>query len=161
MEINFIEIFVQIINFLLLFFLLRIFAWKKILFFLDARKERIASQIKEADEALCCAAATREKLDTQLAAIDELTKIKIQEAVAEGRKLTEDIRKKAHQDAQDIITIARESIQYEIAKARDELKEKIVNLTIETAESVIEEKLSEETDKKLVKSFLDKMDSIE
>jgi F0F1-type ATP synthase membrane subunit b/b' len=43
------EILAQILSFFILLFLLRIFAWKKILGLLDQRKEKISSQLSEID----------------------------------------------------------------------------------------------------------------
>ena len=70
------------------------------------------------------------------------------------------MKKKAHQDAQGIIEDARENVKYEITKAAEELKNRIVDLTISAAERVIQEKLTEEQDKILVRDFLEKVDEI-
>ena len=49
-------------------------------------------------------------------------------------------------------------IKQEIAKAREVLKDEIVNLTIMGVENVVGEKLTEEGDKKLVRDFLDNLE---
>lgn len=155
------EIVAQIISFLLVLFLLRAFAWKRLLKFLDDRKERIANEFKQiADTKL---EVTRLKSDFQakLASIDELAAQKIQEAVSEGRKITDEMRKKAHEQAQDIIENAQQNIRYELGKAKEELKDKIVELTISATENIIQEKFTEKDDKKIIQEFLDKVDKIE
>ena len=54
---------------------------------------------------------------------------------------------------------ARENIKVEIARAEERLKNKIVDIAIEAAEKVIEEKLSESGDRKLVEGFINKLSS--
>jgi F-type H+-transporting ATPase subunit b len=152
------EVVAQVISFLLLMFLLRIFAWKRILKLLDDRKERIASEFKRIDEAKEEIVKVKAAYDAQLAKIDETAQAKIQAAVDEGRKIAGDVRQKAHEDAREIIDNAKQNIQEELSKAKEELKERIVDLTMSVAESVIQEKLSQKDDERLVKEFLEKLD---
>ena len=154
------EIVAQIISFLLLFFLLRAFAWKRILNALDERKERIASEFKSLEQAQ--EDALKLKLDYQIkiAAIGEEQKKMIEQALLEGEKLKDELKKDAYIQSQKIIEQAREEIKYELVMAKEELKNKIIDLSIEAAESVIQDKLTEEEDRKIVWDFLDKVDNI-
>ena len=155
------EVVAQVISFLILLFLLRVLAWKKILKLLDDRKEKIAGEFKKIEDTKAEVAGLRADYETKLASIDVIAEKKIEEAVAEGRKITDEVRKEAQLNAQLIINDARESIKYELSRAKEELKIKIVDLTIRATENVIQEKLTEEGDKKLVEQFLDKIDEIE
>ncbi len=154
------EVVAQVISFLILLFLLRVLAWKKILKLLDDRKEKIAGEFKKIEDTKAEVAGLRADYETKLASIDVIAEKKIEEAVAEGRKITDEVRKEAQLNAQLIINDARESIKYELSRAKEELKIKIVDLTIRATENVIQEKLTEEGDKKLVEQFLDKIDEI-
>lgn len=155
------EIFAQVISFLLLLFLLRVFFWKKMLGLLDARKERIAAGIKKIEDSQREVAKLKSDYETKLDEIEITAKARIQEALEQGRKITEEVRKKAHEEAQDIIENSRANIKFELGKAKEELKEQIIDLTIKATESIIQEKLTEEDDKKLVGDFLDRIDEIE
>ena len=146
---------------MLLFFLLRIFAWKKILAILDARKERIASELKSIEDAQAQINQLRAGYDAKLVAADVEARKRIQEGINEGKKLTEELKKSAHLESQRIIEKARSDIKYELVQAREELKEEIVKLTISAAENVIQEKLTEEEDGKIIREFIDKMEAIE
>lgn len=152
------EIIAQIISFLLLFFLLRVFLWKHLLGLIDQRKERIAAEFKRIEDNKLEVSKLKSDYQAKLGAIEDLAKVKIEEAVLEGRKATEEIRKKAHLDAQDIIENARENVKYELLKAKEELRDEIVDLTISTAENLIKDKLTEDDDRKLVKDFLEQLD---
>ena len=91
-------------------------------------------------------------------AIDETTRTKLQEAILEGRKITEQIKKVAQQEAAKILEKAEANIKYELARSRVELKDVIVNLVLETTERVIGERLTPEGDKKIVEEFLKEID---
>jgi len=155
------EVLAQVISFLILFFLLRAFAWKKILKLLDDRKDKIMLEFKRIEEEKRQISDIKADYEAKLSSIDEITNKKIQDALAEGRKITDEIRKDAQLQAQLVINDARENIKYELSRAKEELKEKIVDLTIRAAENVIQEKLTEEGDKKIVEQFLDQIDGIE
>lgn len=154
------EIFAQIISFLILFFLMRIFVWKKVLKLLDDRKERIAHEFKTIEDTKLELSKLKSDYSDKISTIENTAKIKIQEAVEEGKKITEEIRKKAHEESQDIIEDARANIKYELAKAKEELKNQIIDLTIRATEDVVEEKLTEDSDRKLIGDFLENIDDV-
>ena len=154
------EIVAQIIGFLILFTLLRVFAWRKILGFLDKRKEHIALEFKKIEEARADIEKIKLDYDTRLGSIEQDAKHKINEAVNESKVILEDARKSAQVEAQEIIDNAKISIKYELAKARDELKNEIIDLTLKATENLIEEKLTKEGDKKLVRDFLEGVDKL-
>ena len=154
------ELIAQIIGFLILLVLLRAFAWKKILGALDKRKEQIASGFQEIEEAKADIERMRLDYDAKLSSIEQAAKHKIHEAVNESKVILEDARKNAHIQAQEIIDNAKSSIKYELAKAKDDLKNEIIELTIKASENVIKEKLTEKGDRVLVQEFLDGVDKL-
>jgi F-type H+-transporting ATPase subunit b len=154
------EVVAQVVTFLLLLFLLRIFAWKKLLAVLDARKNRIASEFKKIEETKQEVAALRSDYQERLAKIEEIAGQKIEEALAQGKKITEEVRKKALEEAAEIIENAKVNIKYELAAAKEELKAKIVDLTISATQHIIREKLTSEDDNKLVEDFLKDVDQV-
>jgi F-type H+-transporting ATPase subunit b len=155
------EIVAQILGFLILLTLLKVFAWKKVLGFLDKRKENIALESKRIEEVK--ADIERMKLDYngKLDSIEQAAKHKLHEALNESKLILEEARKNAHVQAQDIIDNAKSSIKYELSKAKDELKNEIIDLTIKATENVIKEKLTGEGDRKLVGEFLEGIDKLE
>lgn len=155
------EIIAQIVNFLILLAILRIFLWKRVLALLDQRREKIASEFRKIEDSHAQVALLQAEYEAKLADIESQARKKIQEAIADGRKITDEVRKQAHEEAQAIITNAKANIQHELAQAKEELKDKIIDLTIAAAENVIEDRLTEEEDRRLVKDFLDRMDEID
>jgi F-type H+-transporting ATPase subunit b len=152
------EIVVQIISFLILLFILRIFAWKRILNILDQRKERIASEFSVIENTKAEAARLKSEYEAHLNGLEQESKKRINQAVEEGRRITDEMRKLAYAQSQDIISDARKNIAYEIQKAQEEVKDKIIDLAISAAETVIREKLDGEGDRKIVEEFIDNID---
>lgn len=152
------EIAAQIVNFLLLLLVLRLFFWKRILKLLDERKARIASEFKDLEEAKKEAQGLKAEYDAKLNSIEAIAKVKIQEALDESKIKSIEIIKKANLEAQKTIDAARVDITCEIRKAKEQLKEEIVDLTISAVEGVIKDKLTDVDDKKIVEEFLKEID---
>lgn len=154
------EIVAQILTFFLVLWLLRAFMWKRLLRLLDERKERIAAELKAIEDAKRDVAGIKAAYDGRVAQIEEEAGKRIHEAVAEGAKITEAMRKRAQEEAQDIIESAKAAMKEDLAEAKVELREEIVNITIMAAENVIEEKLTADGDRKIVENFLDGLDKV-
>jgi F-type H+-transporting ATPase subunit b len=152
------ELVAQIASFLILLFLLRKFAWDKILKVLDQRKERLAHELKAIEEEKEHAAKIKAEYEAKMKAVDLQTQKLIQGAEAEARKITEEIRQKAVAEAHKIVEDARTEIQYEI---KEKLRDEIVDIVIKASENIIEEKLNPEQDRKIVEDFLQKIDKLE
>jgi F-type H+-transporting ATPase subunit b len=155
------EIFAQVLSFFLLLFLLRLFAWKKILGLLDQRKEKIRSEFEKIENSKLEISKLKADYEFKMTAIQEQAEVKIKEAVEEGRKINAQMRKQAHEDAQDIIIDARKQVKYEVSKVQEQLKERIVDIALSAASSVIQEKLTEDGDRRIVESFIKEMESAE
>ncbi len=155
------EIVAQIISFLLLFFLLRIFVWKKVLALLDERRAKIAAEFQRIEDVKAELAKIKADYAAQLARIDETAAKKMQEAVIAAKQASEDIRKQAHGEAERIIRSGRESAQFELSKAKEVLKQEIVELVIQTVRGVIGENLNGEQDERMIEEFLQQIEKAE
>lgn len=155
------ELVAQIINFLLLLFLLRVFLWKPILKLLDERKERISSDLKNAADIKNEVEGLKADYQSKLNSIEETARVMIKDAQGEAGKKAEEIKKKAHLEAERLIALARSEIKYEVLKVKDELKDEIIDLTIRAVETVISEKLTEEDDLKIIEDFLKNVEKSE
>ena len=80
------EIIAQVINFLLLLVLMRVFFWKRVLKLLDERRERIASQLENIESAKKEVEKLKDDYQKELNAIEAIKKLKIQEGIEVGRK---------------------------------------------------------------------------
>lgn len=155
------EIFAQVLSFFLLLFLLKYFAWKKILKLLDQRKERISFQLKEIEDTKIQIAKIKADYESKIALIQEQAQLKIQEAIEDGRKIEVQMRKKAHEEAQDIISAARNQVKYEVSKVEEKLKDEIVEIALGAARNLIQERLTEEGDRLIVENFIKELEKVE
>jgi len=145
------QIVAQGISFLILFFILRLLVWKRFLKVLDDRKERLASEFKGIEAAKAEAARLKSDYEAHLDNIDQISRNKLEEAVSEGKRIAEEIRQNANIEALQIIEKTDEAIRSELSR---------VDIAITAAGKVIEEKLTEDEDKKIVEDFLDKVDNM-
>ena len=152
------EIFAQILSFFLLLFLLRLFTWKKVLSLLDQRREKIRSEFERIEESKLEISRLKNEYASKIAAIQEEAEIKIKEAIEEGRKINAQMRKQAHEEAQDIINDARKQVKHEVSQVQEKLKDRIVDIALGAARSVIQEKLTEDGDRKIVENFIKEME---
>ena len=145
----------QIVNFALLFVLLRLVAYKPILKMLDKRSQAVEESMKQAE-------AVRE----QVAHAEEESKKRIDAASKEGQELIaratrngEEVRQKAQQDAQKdgetLIARAKTEIQRERDDAIGDLRREFADLTILAAEKVIQKSLDKESHRQLIDKTLE------
>jgi len=148
------EIVAQALAFLLLLGILRAVFWKRFLKVLDERKERIASEFKTIENARRETERLRQDYEKKLGDIDETARNRMQEAINEGRRIADEIRDNASKEGDKLVENARITIKADLAKAKEEIKNEMVDLVIDVAGKVVQEKLSEEEDKKLVEYFI-------
>jgi len=154
------EIVAQVVSFLILLFILKVFVWKKVLGALDKRKERIALELKDLDKSRADLETLKSEYLEKISAIEVQVQKKIHDALLESKAISEEARRLAHLQAQEIIDRAKENIKFELAKAKDDLKKDVIDLTIKATENLIREKLNSNQDKLIVNNFLDEVDKI-
>jgi F-type H+-transporting ATPase subunit b len=152
------ELVTQIVNFLILLVFMRVFFWKRVLAFLDERRAKIESEFKAAEAAKTGVEELKRAYEADLRSIEDRAIVTMQEAVSQGKKRADEIVKKAHVEAQAVIEAARSAMHDEVLKEKEAIKEDIVNLAMEAMGVVIEEKLTEASDQKIIKEFLERMD---
>lgn len=136
-------IFWMTLSFGLLLFILGKFVWPPVMRALNEREDRIEQALHEAEiarEEMKQMVFSNEKL--MLEAKEERDKL-IGEARMVKESLIEDARQKATEEADRIIENARERIHFEKMAALTELKNQIANLSIDIAERIIAEELSD------------------
>ena len=148
-----------VIIFLIVLVVLYRFAYPAILGAVEAREARI-------EELLAAAQRDREEaqklLEDQRARHEEL-RTQVQEMVAEGRtageRMREDIVAEDRREQQSILERARREIQQESDAALAELRAQAVDLAIAAASKLVEKDLDQEGNRRLVRDFLERMDS--
>jgi len=145
----------QLLIFVGLVFLLKKFAWKPILDSVNSREEGIKNALDSAEKA---------KLEMENLQADNQKLLKEARAEREAmlkdardikNKMIEDAKEEARVEAGKLVAQAQESIQSEKKAAIAELKGQVANLSIEIAEKVVREELSNKDKQvQLVESML-------
>jgi len=143
------------ITFLFLLLILRKFAWKPILGAVSEREEGIIKALATAEDA---------KVEMQNLQADNQKLLKEARAEREAmlkdardikNKMIEEAKDEAREEAGKLIAQAQASIQAEKKAAIAELKNQVANLSIEIAEKVVREELSNKDKQvQLVESML-------
>ena len=148
-------IFWMLIGFAVLFFILAKFAWPIITNGIAARNKKIADQLEEA-------AKIHEEMESLNKRHEEMVQAKAERdaLLAEARKVSEEMyekaKLKASAESQAMIEDAKKSIYFEKMKAITDAKNSIANFSIDIAQKLITEELTDrEKQEKLVEKWMD------
>lgn len=157
MEINITTVIITIINFGILYLVLRHYFFKPVNDTITKRQNEIATKIQNANE-------NEEKAKQLFNQHEELLK----GSKSEGKKIVEDYKnkaekvsadvlKEAHEEAQTIISRAKVEAEREKAKAADEIKNQVIDLAVLISSKALEQSIDEEQHKKLIEDFIVKV----
>jgi F-type H+-transporting ATPase subunit b len=145
----------QTIIFILLIFLLKKFAWKPILDAVNEREEGIKNALLSAEKAKEEMASLQSDNEQTLKKARSERDLLLKEAREIKQQIIDEAKNEAKSDAKKIISQAQETIQNEKNAAIVDLKNQVAGLSIDIAEKVLKEKLSDDkTQMKLVKDLV-------
>jgi F-type H+-transporting ATPase subunit b len=144
----------QIIGFLIVLWILKLFAWKPLLKMLDDRRNKIIGDIEAAENTRADADKLLDDYNAKLKDIETEARSKIQDAVSEGNKIAAEIRENARDEAHKIVEKSREELARDVAKARVQLRDDMIEMALRSAEKVINAKLDDSEHKRMLDDFL-------
>jgi len=145
---------VFIINFIILFALLRLFLYKPVLKMLDERAKRTKEAMEMAEATKKAFEEAKFEVQKQIEKGREEAQAIIDQAIQTGERLKEESRQEAIRQAQTIIDRAREEMAEEREKLIEDLKKEFVEISILAAEKVIRETLDKERHRRLIEETL-------
>jgi len=154
------QVITQILGFLLMVWILRRYAWGPVVGMLEARREKIAGELKEADRLKGEALGLKARYESELKGIEVQARQRMQEAVAEGQRVAGEIRTQAQKDALVRLERAADEIEREREKAKEILKQQVVALSIRTAEKILRQRLNEPAQRRLTDEFIDEVGAL-
>jgi len=143
-----------LIVFALLLFMLRRFAWPQILGAVRAREAALEAQIAEAEKNRAEAAAILEQHKKLLADARGQAQGFITEAKVVAEKERSLALEKTREEQEELLERARREIQAERERAVMELRQEAVDLSLAAASKLIGQRMTADTDRKLVESYL-------
>ncbi|HAM99694.1 MAG TPA: ATP synthase F0 subunit B [Marinilabiliales bacterium] len=150
-------VFWTVLIFLILLLLLRAFAWKPILNAVDERNESIKEALAAADKAK----EEMIKLQADNDMVLKEARIERDKIIKEARELKEktisEAKVQAKTEADALVTSAKAAIENEKRNAINAIKNEMANLSVQIAEKILEQELSDkEKQKRLIEDMLNK-----
>jgi len=141
---------IQLITFVLAFFVLKKFAFKPIIKMLDERHKTIDDGVKLGEKMKQDQAALQAKMAETLAKARQEADGIIAQAQDAGRQAIHEAEDKARDKAAGILAEADERIKSETARARKKLEGELVGLISDATEAIISEKVDAKKDAQLI-----------
>jgi len=127
------------------------YVWPPIIAIMEEREKRITDGLeaaKKADDSL---------EEAQLAFDQKMNKAKIEaaeiveKANSRGSQIISDAAEKAEAEAEKILTSASKTIENDVNKAKEELRQKMSELIIDTSEKILEDEINPDKHQELLK----------
>ena len=141
-------------NFLLLVYLLKKFAWNRIIGALESREQQIAQDKLQAQQAREAAEKIKSELDEKLAQIADEAAKEMAEAVKMGETQKEQLLAAAKEQSERLAEQAKAQIEAEKNKALSDVRGEIARVSVLAASKVIEQQLNEDAAKAVVDRVL-------
>jgi F-type H+-transporting ATPase subunit b len=145
----------QLINFIILIILMRMFLYKPVLNMLNVRKERIVQSMKDAERVSAAAReAEGEKVKVLEQARREAQEIRAQ-ATREAEKIAQDVRSRAETEATEIRMKAQADAAKQTELALTDANKQIADLAIMATEKLLGRELEKKSEQqRFVAEFL-------
>ena len=148
-----------ILTFLPLVFLLKKFAWGPLLKALEARQETIRKSLDDAEQAK----QELTRLQDESAQIIAEARAEAQSIVtksrAEAERVREDLKEKAKNEADAILKNAERQIHLETDRAVQQIRQEVVELSLNVASKLIRKNLTQEDNDALIQESLSQIES--
>ncbi len=150
----------QIVNFVILFGLLYLVAYKPIMRMLDERSGKVKESMEQTEYIKEQAAHAEEEAKRRIETASKEGQEVVARAVRTGEEVRQQAQQEARKDAESLIARAQGEIQRERDGAIDELRREFADLTILAAEKVIDRTLDKEAHRQLIDKTLEESTSL-
>lgn len=148
------------VTFLIFMWVLKRYAWGPLLQILDSRKESIESQFAKIEDLKVEAERIEAKYEAKMKDIDAEARRHVQAAVADGQRVKDEIIARAREEADDLREKQERLLHLEVAKARIEMRDEIVALTIAATEKLVGQTVDSEGHRRLVGEFIESVQAL-
>ncbi|PIR04144.1 MAG: ATP synthase F0 subunit B [Candidatus Magasanikbacteria bacterium CG11_big_fil_rev_8_21_14_0_20_39_34] len=144
----------NLINFLVVFWLLKKFAFKPIMKVIDERQSKMTEGMENYEKSKTDLQMAEKKaqdiIDNAKVEANKIVENSHQQAVGAG----EQMKKKAKEEIELLIAQAKKNIEIDRADMRDALRRETIELVVLAVEKIIHEKLNDKKDEKYIKDIL-------
>ncbi len=158
MEFHLIDFIEHVLNVLVLFLLLRTFLYKPVHKFMADREAKFAHERGEIDAGRKEADTLKTQYESSLANAKAAAEKIAEEKRAALEREADDVRKRAAQDAQQILANAHTQAEAERNESLKELRSQVADLAVGLAGRILEREVSKKDNQKLIDDFFKKVD---
>jgi len=158
MELQWQQLVTHLVGFVITVWLLKKFAWGPLLALMEERRNKIAGEFQMIEDEKVKVAELSAQYDAKLKDIEAERRQKIVEAANEGKKIAEEMKAAARDEAHEIAVKAKADLAQDVAKARVQLKNEMIAITMTAAEKILREKLDDAKHRELIGSFIDSVE---
>jgi F-type H+-transporting ATPase subunit b len=151
------QVLTTLLAFGIFFWVTKLLFWKPMRQTINDRQSRIREEFDRIDSMQRQIDALQADYNKRMADIEAEARQKMQEAIAEGRKISEDIGAQARKDAEALQQRTHEAMTLEMEKARVQLKQEVVKMTLAATEKLIRQEMSDARQRDLVSSFVEEL----
>ncbi|TDI26551.1 MAG: ATP synthase F0 subunit B [Acidobacteria bacterium] len=148
-----------IITFLVLLYLLKRFAWSPLLKALDERQETIRKSLDDAEQATQELQRMQQKSAQIIAEASGEAQSIVAKSRAAAETVREDLKRKAKEEAGALVRGAQRQIQLETARAIQQIRHEVVDLSLTVASKLIKKNLTQEDNDALIQDSLSQIDA--
>lgn len=160
MLIDWFTVVAQLINFLILVYLLKRFLYRPILDAMDRREEQIANRLKDADQKRDDAQRQKDEYRRKAREVEEERSLKIKAAEQEAQKRRRELLDRAKEEAEALRENWRASLAREQRNFMTDLKQRASSEVVRIAEKALSDLADAELETSLVAKFSERIASM-
>lgn len=157
MEINISQIIAAMINFVILYFILRRFLFKPVNNLIETRKNELEDAYKVAEKNKNEAEIIKSESNENLKKSKKEGKLIVEEYKRNAENVYSEIIENANNEAKDIIERSKLDAKREKEKIENEIKTQIFDLSLAVSKKALERSISEELHIELIDEFITKV----
>lgn len=146
-----------ILTFLILLFILRVFAWKPILAALAEREQRIKDSLQMAEKANEEAKQMIEDNKKQLLLAEDEAKKIVEQSRVYAEKLKTQLLEESKAQSQKLIENASQEIDRKKLEAFADLKNQVADLSLSIAEKILKQSVDKNANAEMIKKYIDEI----
>ncbi|MBO5525306.1 MAG: F0F1 ATP synthase subunit B [Clostridia bacterium] len=157
-SVNIWQIIISLCNLALLYVILRKFLYRPVKKMMTERQKKIDRQYADAEQAQEAANADKRKWEEKLSSADAEKKVILDNAILRAEQVGDGIVSEAERKADMIVEQAKREAEAEKAKAQDEVKTKIVELSSILSEKMLQREINADDHRALIDEFIEEVD---
>lgn len=148
----------QIVNFVILLFLLKRFLYKPLINLMNNRRQKIVEGLEKAKKGEEEFQKIQELREKELAKVQKEAEVIIAKAKDVGDKKQQEILKEAEEKTKKIIEEAKGMIEIEKEKMLKEVRQDIADLVVTATGKILEEKMDKGREKEMINEVIRKLE---